>query len=319
MLVVQIPCHNEASTLPRVLESLPRHVDGFGPVKALVIDDGSQDDTAEVAERHGARVLRLGSRQGLARAFACGLEESLRMGADAIVNTDGDNQYRASDIPALAAPLRGQRCAMAIGCRDIAGHHEFGPLKKVLQALGSAVVGRLAGLRIPDVTSGFRALTREAALRLLVISRYTYTLETLIQAGHEGIAVFCVPIEVNPSSRPSRLMRSAGQYLAHSIATILRTYATYASLRAFFVIAAVFLVAGTAGVVRFLYYYFGSPTYSGHIQSLVVSVGLVVLGVQTFFIGMLADLVAVNRKLIQDVLYRLKREDTRPETVEPRR
>lgn len=312
MLVIQIPCHDEASTLPRVLESLPREVEGFGAVRVLVVDDGSGDDTAAVAERHGAQVLRLGSRQGLARAFALGLEEALRMGADVVVNTDGDDQYRGSDVPRLVAPLRGQRCAMVIGCRDIAGHREFAPAKKILQALGSAVVNRLARLRVPDVTSGFRAFTREAALRVLVISRYTYTLETLIQAGHEGIAVFCVPIGVNPGSRPSRLMRSIGQYVAYSVATILRTYTTYAPLRAFFIVGALFLLSGTLGVLRFLYYYLSAPSVSGHIQSLVASVGLLVLGVQTCFIGMLADLVAVNRKLLQDVLYRLKREDTRP-------
>jgi len=319
MLVVQIPCHNEAATLPAVLGSLPREVEGFGPVRALVIDDGSTDGTADVAERHGARVLRLGSQQGLARAFAAGLEEALRMGASVVVNTDGDNQYRSEDIPRLVAPLRGRRCAMVVGCRDIAGHREFGPFKKILQMAGSFVVGRLAGLQIPDVTSGFRAMTREAALRLLVISRYTYTLETLIQAGHEGVAVFTVPVGVNASRRPSRLMRSIRQYVTYSITTILRTYTTYASLRAFFTIGMVFLLVGIGGILRFLYYYLITPSYSGHIQSLVVSAAFLVLGVQTFFIGMLSDLVAVNRKLIQDVLYRLKREDTRPEGEEPRR
>ena len=319
VLVIQIPCHNEAASLPRVLGSLPRQLEGFARVQALVVDDGSQDATAEIAEAGGARVLRLGARRGLASAFASGLEEALRMGADVVVNTDGDDQYPAAEIPRLLEPLRGRRCAMALGCRDIAGHPEFSLVKKLLQGLGSAVVGWLSGVRVPDATTGFRALTREAALRLLVISRYTYTLETLIQAGHEGIEIVWVPVRVNPSRRPSRLMRSIGGYVANSAATILRTYATYAPLRAFFTIGAVFLAAGALGVARFLYYYLSQPAYSGHIQSLVVSVGLLVLGVQTLFIGMLADLVAVNRKILQDVLIRLKREDTRPTAEEPRR
>jgi glycosyltransferase involved in cell wall biosynthesis len=318
-LVVQIPCHNEADTLPAVLRELPRQVEGYERIRVLVIDDGCTDDTARVAERAGASVLRLGARRGLARAFALGLEEALAMGADAIVNTDGDHQYRGEDIPALVAPLRGQRCALVVGCRDIRAHREFGSLKKALQGIGSWVVRRLAGVDVPDVTSGFRALTREAALRLAVISRYTYTQETLIQAGHEGISVYWVPVKVNPARRPSRLMRSMRQYVLTSMATILRTYATYASLRAFFTLGAVFLLLGAAGIMRFVYFYIREPSYSGHVQSLLLAAAFLVLGVQTCLIGLLADLVAVNRKLIQDALYRLKREDTRTVREEARR
>jgi len=310
-LVIQIPCFNEAETLPRVMADLPRDVPGFDQVSVLVIDDGSTDRTVEVAEAHGARVLSLGTNRGLAAAFAMGLEEALAMGAAVIVNLDGDNQYVAADIPKLVAPLRDQRNAMVVGCRDIAGHAEFGVLKKRLQELGSWTVSRLAHVRVPDVTSGFRAFTREAALRLLVTSRFTYTQETLIQAGHEGIAVLSVYVRVNPSTRPSRLMRSIPHYVMTSAATIVRAYTMYASMRVFTMLAAAFVLLGLAGVGRFLYYYLSDPTYSGFVQSLVISAALLVLGVQTFFMGVLADLVASSRKLTEDLLYRQKRADTR--------
>jgi glycosyltransferase involved in cell wall biosynthesis len=315
-VVIQVPCYNEEATLPVVLESLPKEISGFDAVKVLVIDDGSHDRTVEVARSRGAHVVCLGHHQGLAHAFRIGLEEALNLGASVIVNTDGDNQYQASYIPDLVHAVDPEACAMAVGVRDISNHPEFSWTKKQLHMIGSRIVSHLSGLAVNDVTSGFRAFTREAALKLCVVSTYSYTLETLIQAGHDNIDVVAVPIAVNPQMRKSRLARSIWHFVIRSGVTIVRIYAAYAALQIFFVLAAILGFIGCLGVGRFLYFYFLDPTQSGHIQSLVLSGVSMVLSLQMIVLGILSDQISLNRKLIHEVLYRLKRRDTPPPGLE---
>ncbi len=255
-LIIQIPCYNEEQTLGATLRALPRSLPGVDEIEVLVIDDGSLDDTAPVARALGAdHVVRFASHRGLARAFAAGLDAALRLGADVIVNTDADNQYPASEIPRLIAPILAKQADLVIGDRGVTSVAGFSPLKRQLQRLGSWVVQRASGLPVPDATSGFRALSREAAQRLMVLSEYSYTLETLIHAGARRMAVAYVPIHTNPPLRPSRLMRSLFDYLAHSTITIIRAYTTYRPLRAFVTVGALIVLAGAALGLRFVYFY----------------------------------------------------------------
>lgn len=306
-LIIQIPCFNEAETLPATIQSLPRQLDGIDDLQYLVIDDGSSDRTAEVARQLGVHhVLRLPNHSGLAASFASGLEACLKLGADLIVNTDADNQYHAEDIPELIKPILIGQADIVVGDRGVGTLSSFSPSKRLLQRMGSWVVAHASGIEIPDATSGFRALSRQAALHTLVLSEYTYTVETLIQAGAQNMAVVYVPVRTNPQTRPSRLMRSIPEYVANSTQTILRVYTMYRPLRVFTSISGVMILVGLIGVVRFLYYFF-TANGSGHIQSLVLSAVLLIVGFQIFLIGLLADLIGFNRKILEELLYRVRR------------
>lgn len=305
-LVIQIPCLNEEGTLGVTLGELPREVDGFSEVLWLVIDDGSTDNTVEVARRHGAdAVVSLTQNKGLAVAFATGVDAALRMGADVIVNTDADNQYVADDISRLTEPIVAGRADLVIGSRDIRGHPEFSPLKKRLQRLGSWTVRRASGTDVADVTSGFRAYSRDAALAANVVSRFTYTLETVIQAGKSDLAVADVPVRVNPTTRPSRLFRSKRQYIRRAVGTILRVYAMHEPLRVFAVLAAVFASVGVFLFARFGWFWVTSDG-SGHVQSLIVGAVALLVAMQLLMLGVLADLLRANRVIAERTLRRVR-------------
>ncbi len=306
-LIIQIPAYNEESTLPQTLRDLPRSLPGVDRVEVLVVDDGSTDRTAQVAREAGAdHVVQLKQNQGLATAFSVGLETALRLGADIIVNTDADNQYRGEDIARLVRPIVDGQADIVVGDRGVAALEHFSPLKRWLQKWGSWVVGRAAGIPIPDATSGFRALSREAALRLTVLSDYTYTLETLIQAGARKMRVVYVPVRTNPQTRPSRLIRSIPSFLALSAVTIVRFYTMYRPLRVFTAVGGVLIAGGLALGLRFLYFYLQSRG-SGHVQSLILAAILTIVGFQVCLIGLVADLIQMNRRMLEEILYRVRR------------
>ena len=305
-VVIQIPCYNEETALPLTVRDLPRSLPGAGEVQWLVVDDGSTDRTVEVARQLGVHHIVQHSRNmGLAQAFLTGLEASLKAGADVIVNTDADNQYRGEDIGRLIQPILDGKADMVVGDRGVGTVEHFSPLKRLLQRLGSRVVGLASGSTVPDATSGFRALSREAALRTIVYSEYSYTLETLIQAGSRHMAVAYEPIGTNPQMRRSRLMRSTPQYLVNSTATILRAYAMYRPLRVFLGIGGVMVLLGAAIGARFLFFYL-SGQGSGHVQSLILAAILTIVGFQVCLIGLMADLVGFNRKILEETLYRVR-------------
>jgi glycosyltransferase involved in cell wall biosynthesis len=311
-LIIQIPCYNEAESLPETVRLLPRQLEGIDCIEFLIIDDGSQDATAEVAQSLRVdHILHLPHHSGLAGAFAAGLDASLHLGADIIVNTDADNQYHAGDIPRLIAPILEGKAEMVVGDRGVAALSHFAPFKRRLQTLGSRVVSGASGLDIPDATSGFRAISREAALRTIVLSDYSYTLETLIQAGAHHTTVVYVPVKTNPKIRPSRLMRSTRDYLANSSVTILRSYTMYRPLRVFTLFSAVFLLGGLFLAGRYLYFV-AVGQGGGHVQSVVVAGVLLIVGIQTFLIGLVADLISFNRKILEEILYRIRKDETRP-------
>jgi glycosyltransferase involved in cell wall biosynthesis len=300
-LIIQIPCFNEAETLAITLAALPRSVPGFDSVEWLVIDDGSQDDTVRIARENGVdHVVSHVCNQGLARTFMTGLEACLRLGADVIVNTDADNQYNADDIPALVRPIIEKRAEMVVGARPVESIKHFSLPKKLLQKCGSWVVRLASGTDIPDAPSGFRAISRAVAQRLMVFNDYTYTLETIIQAGQKGIAVTSVPIRVNEDLRPSRLVKSIPSYIKRSIVTIIRIFVIYRPFRFFATIGAVLFAAGFLIGLRFVYYYFQGDG-AGHIQSVILSAVLFGMGFQTILVAFLADLLAANRKLLEDI------------------
>jgi glycosyltransferase involved in cell wall biosynthesis len=308
-LVIQIPCLDEERTLPATLADLPRSLPGVSVIETLVVDDGSQDRTSEVAHAAGVtRVVRFSRHRGLARAFAAGLLEALDMGADVIVNTDADNQYRGEDIARLVAPIVEGRADVVVGDRQVATLEEFSPLKKLLQKTGSRVVGLLSHADVPDSTSGFRAFSREAALRLTVVSDFTYTLETLIQSGQKSIFVESVPIRTNPATRRSRLFRGMGSYVRRSLVTMVRMYVIYQPLAVFLSLSAVFLTGSLVLFVRFFYFYFalGPSAPTGHVQSVIVAGALAMIGFLLLVLGVLAELTAMNRRLTEEVLTHLR-------------
>ena len=305
-LIIQIPCLNEAETLPATLADLPREIAGIDTIEWLVIDDGSDDATARVARGHGVdHVIRFRTHKGLAAAFMAGLDASVRLGADYIVNTDADNQYAGSDIAALVQPLLDGSADIVIGDRNVATLQRMPPLKRWLQRMGSWVVRRVSNTGVPDATSGFRAYTREAALRQTVVSDFSYTLETIIQAGRKRMAIAHVPVTTNDATRPSRLFDSVFTYVRKSAATIVRTYTLYEPLTVF-TAAGLTLVTGGLGIsLRFLYFYFNGAG-SGHVQSLILSAVLLIVGFQVLLIGLLADVLSANRKLTEELLYRMR-------------
>lgn len=300
-LIIQIPCLNEEVTLPITLADLPREVLGFEVVEWMIIDDGSTDRTVEVARESGVdHIISLPHNQGLAKAFMAGLEESLKLGADVIVNTDADNQYKASGIPALVKPILDRKALIVIGARPIDSIEHFSPIKKFLQKLGSWVVKMASDTQVADAPSGFRAIHRDAAMRLNVFNRYTYTLETIIQAGRKNIPIASVPIEVNGDLRPSRLVKSIPSYVRRSLITVVRIFIVYSPLRFFLSSAVIVALPGILMTLRFLYH-FSRGSGEGNIQSLILSGALFAIAGILAIGGILADLIATNRQILEDI------------------
>jgi len=306
-LIVQIPCLNEEETLPLTIRDIPRTIEGIETVEILVIDDGSADRTSAVARELGVtHIIRFANTQGLAKAFMVGLDVSLKLGADIIVNTDADNQYNGEDFAKLVKPVIEGKADMVVGDRIIDTVEHFSATKKILQKLGSWVVQQVSNTKIPDATSGFRAYSKEAALKINVISEFTYTLETIIQAGKKNIAIDHTPIRTNEPLRKPRLYSSIVIYIKRSIGTIFRIYTMYEPLKIFFCIGGVVFSAGSIVSLRFLYFYF-TISGVGHIQSLILAAVLMILGFQIIVIGLVADLISGNRRLIEDSLYRIRK------------
>lgn len=308
-LIIQIPCLNEAETLPATLADLPRAVPGIDTIEWLVIDDGSRDDTSAVAKAHGVHhVIRFTRNKGLAAAFMAGIDAALKAGADFIVNTDADNQYAGADIPRLVAPLIAGEADIVIGDRNIRDLQHMSWLKKRLQHLGSWVVRQVSNTQVPDTTSGFRAYTREAALRMTLVSDFTYTLESIIGAGKKRMAIGHVEVRTNGRTRPSRLFSSVYSYIKQSAATIVRIYTMYEPLKVFSYIGGTVFLIGVSISVRYLYLrYIGDAYGDRHLQSLILSAVLMIVGFQILIIGLLADAIAGTRKLLEDLLHRVRR------------
>lgn len=306
-LIVQIPCLNEEETLPLTLANIPRNIQGIDKVEVLVIDDGSTDRTLKAARENGVEhIVKFPQTKGLARAFSAGIDACLRLGADIIVNTDGDNQYCGADISRLVRPILDGWAEMVVGNRQVDTIDDFSWTKKRLQQIGSWAVRRVSGADLPDVTSGFRAFSREAALQMNIVSPFTYSLETIIQAAKKHIAIGHAKVKTNPKTRPSRLFTTTPQYLKRSIITIVRIYTMFQPLRVFTAFGAAFLAVAMVLGVRFFYFYV-TGNGQGHIQSVVLSGALGVVGFIILLIGLVADLISFNRKLIEETLYRVRR------------
>ena len=306
-LIIQIPCYNEEATLAIALAELPRRINGFTKVEWLIIDDGSSDATRRVAEQNGVdHIVGFTRNQGLAKAFMLGLDACIQRGADVIVNTDADNQYRASDIPKLVGPILEGKADMVIGERPISKIEHFSPIKKQLQRFGSRVVRMASGADVADAPSGFRAISRETAMKLNVFNEYTYTLETIIQAGKKDMAVCSVPVGVNEDLRPSRLVKSIPSYIKRSIVTIIRIFVVYKPFRFFMTLGVTLFGIGMLLGLRYLYFMLTGEG-GGHIQSVILAGVLMGIGFQTGLIAFVADLLAVNRKLLEEVQYRLRK------------
>jgi glycosyltransferase involved in cell wall biosynthesis len=307
-LIIQIPCLNEEKTLPVTFKDLPKKIDGIDKIEILIIDDGSSDATEDVAKKLGAdHILRFNRRVGLARAFKAGLEESLKLGADIVVNTDADNQYDASYIERLVEPIIEKKADMVIGDRQIQKTNHQGIIKGFLQFLGSRIVSKLSGLNIKDVTSGFRAFSKKAALELNIVSDFSYTLESIIQAGEKGLVVENIPIKTNPPLRESRLFKNDFHYIQKSIATIIRVYVAYEGFRVFVTSGFLLISAGAALILRYFYFFFTNQNPAGHIQSLIFASVLITIGFLVGVLGLLTDLVCNTRKLTEESLVKLKK------------
>jgi len=307
-LIIQIPCYNEAETLPETLAELPTALPGIDCLETLVIDDGSQDDTIAIAKSLGVNhIIRHPQNRGLARTFQTGLDACLQLGADIVVNTDADNQYPGRFIAELVAFVQRREADIVIGNRQVDAIPHFSPIKKLLQKLGSWTVRTVSGTEVPDAASGFRAYSREAALRLNILTRYSYTLETIIQAGKLGLTVKSVPIETNAPTRPSRLQRNMWHFIKAQAGTIMRLYAFYEPLRTFSYIASPFLVVGLGAWLRFFYFFYTNQNPTGHLQSITIGTGLILVGVITLIFGIQADIASKHRQLTQETLYRLKK------------
>lgn len=317
-LMIQIPCYNEAETLKIALDQLPKAIAGIDQLEILVINDGSEDNTVQVAREWGVNhIVSFKQNQGLAKGFMAGIDACLHLGADIIVNTDADNQYCGEDIETLIRPILEEKADMVIGQRPINETEHFSNRKKTFQKLGSWVVRLASNTQIPDAPSGFRAFSRETALRLNVVNEYTYTLETIIQAGWNRTAMTSVPVRTNPELRPSRLFSGMWKYIKRSTTVIIRAFAMYRPMRFFGIVGSVFFLAGIALGARFLVYYFQGMG-NGHVQSLVLCAALLMIGMQIFITGILADILSGNRKLLEDVQYRVRKmecEKARAATV----
>jgi glycosyltransferase involved in cell wall biosynthesis len=310
-LIVQIPCYNEEKVLPLTLSELPREMEGFDKVEWLIIDDGSTDNTAEVAKSHGVdHIVRFTKNQGLAKGFVAGIDACLRLGADIIVTTDADNQYNAQDIPKLIKPILDGKADIVVGARPIEEIKHFSPIKKYLQKIGSWVVRIASKTDIPDAPSGFRAMSRDAAMHLHVFDEYTYTLETIIQAGQKGMAITSAQIRTNKDLRPSRLIKSIPSYIKQSMFTIIRIFMTYRPLKFFTVPGIISFGFGILISLRFLYFFF-TGNGRGHIQSLILSSLLLGTGIAFFIIGLIADLISFNRKLLEKIDLRIQKIEER--------
>lgn len=307
-LIIQIPCYNEAETLEIALNDLPKHIDGIDEIEYLIINDGSKDNTVEVARNWGVQhVVNFKRNKGLAKGFMAGINECLRHGADVIVNTDADNQYCGEDIEKLVRPILDGKADIVIGERPIDQTEHFSPLKKKLQHLGSWVVRKASNTNIPDAPSGFRAYSREAALRMNVVNDYTYTLEQIVQAGRNKMAIISVPIRTNVELRPSRLFHSMFGYIKKSILTIMRAYMMYKPLRFFMSLGSIPFLGGIILGIRYLVYFFNGAG-AGHVQSLLLAVTLILLGAMIGIVGLQADVIAANRKLLEDIRYEVKKK-----------
>jgi glycosyltransferase involved in cell wall biosynthesis len=307
-LIIQIPCYNEGATLALTLAELPRNVQGFEQVEWLIVDDGSSDNTVEEARKHGVdHIIRHSKNKGLAAAFMTGLNACLALKADVIVNTDADNQYSASNIPDLVKPILERSADMVIGERPISSIKHFSPAKKLLQKIGSWVVRVASQTNVPDAPSGFRAISKEAAQQLMVFNNFTYTLETIIQAGQKGLAVTSVPVNVNEELRPSRLVKNSYSYIKQSCFTIIRIFIIYKPFYFFSLISSFLFFTGFLICFRFLYY-FSIGAGGGHIQSLILGSLLIGMGFQAILIAFIADLLSANRKLLEDVRYLLRKK-----------
>lgn len=305
-LIIQIPCYNEAETLEITLNDLPKQIEGIDTIEYLIINDGSQDNTVEVAKNWGVHhVVNFTCNRGLAKGFMAGLDACCKLGADIIVNTDADNQYSGADIETIVRPILEGRADIVIGERPIDQTEHFSPLKKKLQHLGSWVVRKASNTSIPDAPSGFRAYSREAAMRMNVMNEYTYTLETIVQAGRNRMAITSVPIRTNPELRESRLFRSMFGYIKKSVLTIFRAFMMYRPMKFFMTIGIIFVLMGTAIGGRFLYFYY-TGAGSGHTQSLILASMMIIIGVQSAIVGLQGDIIAANRKLLEDIQYRVK-------------
>lgn len=309
-LVIQIPCLNEREQLAEMLADLPRTVEGVDEIEVLVIDDGSTDGTSEAAAAAGVHhIVRFTQNRGLSAAYTAGIDASLRLGADVIVNTDADNQYKGSDIPRIVAPILAGQADVVIGDRQTDTIEHFSLLKRMLQKWGSRMVRRASDTDVADATSGFRAINRRAATALFVHNRFTYTVETIIQGGRAGLRFANVPIVTNPHKRASRLFKSMGQYLRRNGPVIVRAYGMYRPVQTFAYVALFFFLLGATLVGRFLYFYVRDPAHSGHSQSLTLGVGGVLLACLVAVVAMVSDLLAANRRLLEEVLARLRRLD----------
>ena len=308
-LIIQIPCYNEENTLPQTIADLPKSIPGIDVIEYLIINDCSTDRTVEIARECGVQhIVDLKQNKGLAKVFTAGLDACLHLGADIIVNTDGDNQYNGADIEKLVRPILDGKADYVIGERPIDNIEHFSKRKKFLQHLGSWVVSAASNTHLPDTTSGFRALSREAALRTNVTNDFTYTLETIIQAGHQKTALTSVPIRTNPETRESRLFKGVGNYLSRSFPVILRSFLMYKPLKFFVIIGSVLLGAALILGIRYMVFYFNGSG-AGHLQSLILTAILALAGFQTIVLGLLADLIAGNRKLIEDIQYRVRKTE----------
>lgn len=316
-LVIQIPCLNEAVDLPATLAALPRRIEGIDQIEILVVDDGSRDNTSQVARLWGVHhIVRHRGNRGLAAAFQSGIDRALREGADIIVNTDADGQYVGEDIARIVAPIIDGEADIAIGDRGVADNEHFAPFKRYLQRLGSHVVGKLSRTDVTDAVSGFRAISREAAERIFITTDFSYTTDMLIQAARKRLRLVSVPIRTNAATRPSRLFSSIPKFLVHTGVTIVRAYTTYNPLHVFGAAGLALVVVGLAPFVRFLWFAFNGDT-AGHIQSLVIGGSVLLLGAVTFLLGLLADLISANRKLAEATLEKLRRIETRLDLVCP--